>query len=312
MPVGSLLTGILTPLIVNSLLGKGANNGPISVEEKKMTTMQQPTFNVNFYNQDTNNNQDTNDVHDNGNLNYQQGNSHLSAQGNLHQTRGQIRTPHYGSLGQPHPFLQRPFVYGPQPNPYAYPFNPYVAQLPSLQSPQNGYLTPHSLNPHLQPRPSFINSNFASLTNLHPQVPSSFYPSPQHPTHSRQAQPSNLLPQVQELTRKVELLLKQARDNGQEEEANKRLEQFVQSGGTEETLNELLELAKDPLYDPSKDPNFDPLAGSPNYEELPFYTEDPAFQDTKFNPVSALGASNIRYSRRKRDVEGKFGCCLFL
>ena len=77
MPVGTLLAGLIAPLVVNSLLSGGAKSGEVSVEERKMTTMQQPTFNVNFYSHDANNNQDKSDVHDNGNLNYQQGNSHL-------------------------------------------------------------------------------------------------------------------------------------------------------------------------------------------------------------------------------------------
>ena len=77
-------------------------------------TMQQPTFNVNFYNQDTNNDQDRNDVHNNGNLQYQQGNSHLMAQGNLHNTRGPQRMSHYRPVGQPYPYPPRRFAAVPQ------------------------------------------------------------------------------------------------------------------------------------------------------------------------------------------------------
>ena len=83
--------------------------------------------------------------------------------------------------------------------------------------------------------------------------------------------------------------------------------QFVSSGGTDETLNKLLELAKDPLYDPSNDPNFDPLEGSLNYEELPFYTEDPQQQDVKFNQLTPLRSFSSRLSRKKRDdQEGNY------
>ena len=104
----------------------------------------------------------------------------------------------------------------------------------------------------------------------------------------------------------METILERARSNGQETLANERLQEFVQSGGTEETLSKLLELAQDPMYDPSQDPDFDPLEGSLNYEELPFYTEDLSSQDLKFNPVSSLGTSNLRLSRKKRLIEGNF------
>ena len=104
----------------------------------------------------------------------------------------------------------------------------------------------------------------------------------------------------------METILREARETRQEEEANEQFEEFIQSGGTEETLNKLLELAQDPLYNPSEDPDFEPLEGSLNYEDLPFYTEDPSSQEVKFNPVSTLGASNIRFSRRKRNIGGNF------
>ena len=298
MPVGALLSGILTPLIVNSLLGTG--NKPVEVSQDKMTMMQhQPTFNVNFYNQDTNHNQDRNDVHDNGNLNYQQGNSHLTAHGNLHNTRGpQQRTSHYGQHGQLYPLAPSQIAVGPQFNPYIYPPNPYAHHPPSALPPPVRYPTTQFNGPYQQSyfaNPQFVNPNFAHL-----QTP------PQLPTNPLAQQQSVLLAQIQEATRKVESILEKARSSGQEEVANERLQEFVQSGGTEETLSKLLELAQDPMYDPSQDPDFDPLEGSLNYEELPFYTEDAGSQDAKFNPVSALGASNIRFSRRKRDVGGKF------
>ena len=89
--------------------------------------------------------------------------------------------------------------------------------------------------------------------------------------------------------------------------------QFVSSGGTDETLNKLLELAKDPMYDPSNDPNFDPLEGSLNYEELPFYTEDPNQHDIKFNKLTLLGSFSSRLSRKKRDDhEGSYRSFVYI
>ena len=301
MAVGALLSGMLTPLIVNSILGAG--NQPVEVKQDKTVAMMQhqPTFNVNFYNQDTNNNQDQNDVHDNGNLNYQQGNSHLTAQGNLHHTKGlQQKTSHYGQQGQPYPYPLGQLAVGPQLNPYIYPPHPYAYLPPSMHPPQIRYPTPQLHGPYQQSRfvnPRTSNPNFANYANLHPSAQLPFNPYAQ--------QQSILLAKIQEATQKVETILEEARSSGQGALANERLQDFVQSGGTEETLSKLLELAKDPMYDPSQDPNFDPLEGSLNYEELPFYTEDPSSQDTKFNPVSSLGASNLRLSRRKRNVGGK-------
>ena len=174
MPVGTLLTGLIAPWLLTAFLAEELSLEK-SVEKRKMTTMQQPTFNVNFYSQDTNNNQDKCDVHDNGNLNYQQGNSHLQAQGNLHHTRGPQRTSHYGPFGQPYPFPQRPFAYGPQFNPYAYPSHPYAHPPTSVHPPHVGYLSTPSFNPYLQP--NLVNPNFASLANLQPQAHSPSYPS---------------------------------------------------------------------------------------------------------------------------------------
>ena len=290
MPVGALLSGILTPLIVNSLLGAG--NKPVEVNQEKTMAMMQhkPTFNVNFYNQDTNYNQDQNDVHDNGNLNYQQGNSHLTAQGNLHNTMGlQQRTSHYGQPGHAFPYPYSQVAARPQFNPYGYPPYPHAYYPPSAHPPQVGYPTPQFNGPYQHP--SFVNP-----ANLHPSAQPSSNPFEQ--------QQSVLLARLQEATRKVETILERARSNGQETLANERLQEFVQSGGTEETLSKLLELAQDPMYDPSQDPDFDPLEGSLNCEELPFYTEDPSSQDLKFNPVSSLGTSNLRLSRKKRLIEG--------
>ena len=88
--------------------------------------------------------------------------------------------------------------------------------------------------------------------------------------------------------------------------------QFVSSGGTDDTLNKLLELAKDPMYDPSNDPDFDPLEGSLNYEELPFYTEDPYHHDVKFNELTPLRSISSRLSRKKRnDHEGNYRFFVF-
>ena len=101
--------------------------------------------------------------------------------------------------------------------------------------------------------------------------------------------------------------MKEAERRGREEEVGERFQQFVKSGGSDETLNKLSELAQDPLYDPSKDPEFDPLEGSLHYQELPFYTEDPRQQDVNLNPLSKSGSFSSRLSRRKRDIdEGKY------
>ena len=69
-------------------------------------------------------------------------------------------------------------------------------------------------------------------------------------------------------------------------------------------MDKLLELAKDPLYDPSLDPEFDPLEGSPNYQNLPFYTEDPVHHDVNLNLVSTFGSFSARFSRKRRAVPG--------
>ena len=68
MPVGALLSGLIAPLVVNSLLSGGAKTGEVSHKDmmQQLMLMQLMQFNVNFYNQDTNNNKDKNDVHDKG------------------------------------------------------------------------------------------------------------------------------------------------------------------------------------------------------------------------------------------------------
>ena len=239
-------------------------------------------------------------MHDNGNLNYQQGNSHQTAQGDLHNSKRQQRLllappayPYpqpqqgYGHLVHPYPYPSWP-AYSPPvyPSPYG---NGYQLQFNSqFQGPQwlqPGPLSPHRLNPpHPPPVASYQHQQSHLMSHL--------------------AYNPQLAKQVQDTTKKIEMLIRQAQHSGKEEEVGERLQQFANSGGSEETLDKLLELAKDPLYDPSLDPEFDPLEGSPNYQNLPFYTEDPAHHDVKLNPVSTFGSFSARFSRKRRGVPG--------
>ena len=128
MAVGALLSGIIAPLVVHSLLN-GKNQAHVDTGGASSTNnnmdMMAPTFNVNFYNQDVNNNQDQTDVKDNGNLNYQQGNSHQTAQGNLHNSKSHLRFPQEPPLypyQQHHPSYPQGYPYPPSPYPYYHPY----------------------------------------------------------------------------------------------------------------------------------------------------------------------------------------------
>ena len=235
MAFGSLLTGIIAPLIVHSIInGKRMtqNNGEMPIGASP------PYFNVNIHNQDSNYNQDKTDVKDNGNLNHQQGNSHLTAHGNLQTSQNHLGF-HQRSPVYPYPIQRQGFPQGYQQSPMSYPYySPYAypgyPTKPSLRFP-----VVNGLPIWLQPSSSSL--RLPSLVPVGPEI---------SPDTSRK-----IKQELERTSNVIQRLLESASLKKEEKKKAQELPPAVSFNETEEVLDGLLELAKDPLYDPSQDSN---------------------------------------------------------
>ena len=270
MGFGPLLTGILAPLVVHSIINRtgmtpDANGGQASMGATP------PHFNVNFYNQDQN------EVKDNGNHNLQRGN-------------GPQRVPqHVPTYPYPlqHHGVGYPMAIPPYPyyNPYAY--LGYPRQNPVIENPSR-HLTTHG-SPVMPPP-------WAPLPRSQPLFPSipSVSPEVNHQI--------NL--QLERTSRVIQALLTsegQRKPEGTNNLVIRSLgaprtpllddletpllddsEPSNDSINTRTIMDEFTELAKDPIYDPSV--------------EIVYNSSD--------GIKTPLNSTFYQMIRRKRDVDG--------
>ena len=227
MAFGSLLTGIVAPLIVHSIISgkRMSQQGGVGVDPGTVP----PNFHVNFYNQDENHNEDRNDVKDNGNLNHQQGNSHLTAHGNIHNLQ---RAPMYPYPMQ-HPRVPSSYTNALPPYPY---YNPYSYLGPlkqpnlSLRYPDLNRSTIWPQNPPLSP--------------LYPL----FYP-------MVNSIPLNVSQQIDHQLKKTSMIIQRLLQTIERKEDNQNLAPSLASNKTNRVFDDLLDLAQDPMYGLNKTHN---------------------------------------------------------
>ena len=260
-----------------------------------------PHFNVNFYNQDENYNQDHNDVKDNGNLNKQLGNSHLTAHGNLQNLQPHTRFPQQVPF-YPYPPQQPGQV---QRYPPPVPTYPYFYPYTYFGYPRPSPFAKFPTRPRLQQQPTgpiwlqstSIPANPPSLVPLLSQV---------SPNVSFQIEQ-----QLQRTSIIIQKLLQSENLKEHEKDEETNFPPMVKKNQTQEILDELVELAKDPMYDPS---NFPPTVKNNQTEEIsdefvelaedPMY--DPSAESLKNSSRIELTPSNSTLSRLSRTKRNDF------